>query len=316
MRWGVVVVAAGRGTRFGGPKQFVDIAGRPMLAWSVATFGSMPEVVELVIATEPEFVEQAEKIAVEFAPRLVSKVVAGGETRQDSARRAVDALTGRCSAILIHDGARPLVTTHDVRACMREVRDGRGALLATPAVDTMKVVEPATGKVLRTLDRAELWSAETPQCGMAKDVRRAHHDAARHGTSATDDATLLERAGLDVFVVRGASPNFKVTRPEDRERAALILQQRPTRLASEEEILLVEAFVGDPAAEPVARELESRRGRVDAIDRDLPSAVVVRAYVPAEELRGFGERFAAIAGNDAIFTTHHAHVAVRPPRGE
>jgi 2-C-methyl-D-erythritol 4-phosphate cytidylyltransferase len=312
VRWGAVIVAAGRGERFGRAKQLVDVAGRPLVAWSIATFGAMPEIVDLVVATEPEHIAGMRALAKEYAPRLASRVVPGGATRQESVRLALSAVADRCAAVLVHDGARPLIRTVDVRAGMRRVRRNTASLLATPVVDTIKVVDPQRGEVLRTLDRATLWAAQTPQFALLTEMRRAHADAHRHDVAATDDAALLERAGLDVVVVPCSGENFKVTLPADRERADALLLERGGPPAAEEEILLVEAYVDAARALAVTRELEGRRGRVDAVDRDLPDAVVVRAYVPAEDLHGFGDRFAELAGQDAVFTAHHAHYAPRP----
>ena len=303
-------MAAGRGERFGRPKQLVEIAGRPMAAWSVGTFGAMPEIVDLVIVTEPEHIPAMRQVAQTYAPRLSAHVVAGGATRQDSVRAGIAALAPRCIGALVHDGARPLVAARDVRAGMRVVRSAVASLLAAPIVDTVKVVD-ADGRVTRTLDRDALWTAQTPQFALATDLRRAHADAERSGLTATDDATLLERAGYDVVVVPSSNENFKVTVAADRDRAEELLATRTLPPIEEEEILVVEAFVDAGAVELVAREFEARRGRVDAIDRDLPDAIVVRAYVPAEDLRGFGDRFAAIAGEDAVFTAHHGHYAPR-----
>jgi 2-C-methyl-D-erythritol 4-phosphate cytidylyltransferase len=312
MRWGAVIVAAGRGERFGRPKQLVEIAGRPMVAWSISTFGAMPEIVDLVVATEPEHRDAIAELARVYAPRLRSTVVAGGPTRQDSVRAGIAAVPERCAGTLVHDGARPLITAAGVRAGMRAVKRGTASLLAQPVVDTIKVVDARRGLVLRTLDRDELWAAETPQFALTAELRRAHIDAHRNGTAATDDATLLERAGLDVLVVPSTAENFKITVPADLDRAETLLARRTPPPKEEEEILVIEAFVPRDAVEPVTRELEARRGRVDAVDRDLPEAVVVRAYVPADDLHGFGDRFAALAGEDAVFTAHHAHFAPRP----
>jgi 2-C-methyl-D-erythritol 4-phosphate cytidylyltransferase len=114
----------------------------------------------------------------------------------------------------------------DVRAGMRAVRPGTAALLAAPVIDTIKVAD-AAGKVVRTLERSELWSAQTPQFATARDMRRAHAEAARaDAPPATDDAALLERAGLDVVVVPGPPENFKVTLPGDLARADALLRER------------------------------------------------------------------------------------------
>jgi len=311
MIWGAVIVAAGRGTRFGRPKQLVELAGKPMLAWSVETFASMPEIAEIVVVTEPEFVEPVEALAGPLAGEAPIRVVRGGAERQDSVRLGLEALSGDVAAILVHDGARPLVRARDVRAGMRPVRPGTAALLATPVVDTIKVAGEDR-KVTRTLDRATLWAAQTPQLATARDLRRAHAEAVRLGhPPATDDAALLERAGLDVVLVESSAENFKVTRPHDLARAEALLRERDGADAGEEEVLLVECFVDPRAVDDVLRELDLRDVRVDEIDRDLPSATVIRAYATRAALRGLGARLHALAGEDALFTTHLSHFAPR-----
>ncbi|BDE06143.1 hypothetical protein WPS_14190 [Vulcanimicrobium alpinum] len=310
MIWGAVIVAAGRGTRFGRPKQLVELAGRPMIAWSVLTFASMPEISEIAIVTEPEFIERIEAIAHAAVRHATVRVVRGGDERQASVRAGIEALGDGVAAILVHDGARPLVQAVDVRAGMRPVQPGIASLLATPVVDTVKVV--ADGKVTRTLDRAELWAAQTPQFATARDLRRAHADAVRHGTpAATDDAALLERAGLDVLVVPGAPENFKVTLPTDLVRAEALLRERAPHALTDEEVLLVECYVDPGAVDAVLSELEARDARIDEIDRELPGANVVRAYASSAALRGFGARLHALAGEQAVFTAHLSHLAPR-----
>ena len=225
MIFAAIVVAAGRGVRFGAPKQLVPVAGRPLVAWSIAAFGAMAELGALVIATEAEHRDALASLAARYAPGLPAVVVPGGATRRDSVRSALAAVPERCDAAFVHDGARPLVAIADVRAGMAEVRPGRGALLAVPVVDTIKVVA-ADGRVAETLDRSVLWAAQTPQFGTLADLRRAHADAARAGIDATDDAMLLERAGCEVVVVRASSENFKVTLRGDRDLAEAILRDR------------------------------------------------------------------------------------------
>jgi 2-C-methyl-D-erythritol 4-phosphate cytidylyltransferase len=226
MIWGAVIVAAGRGTRFGRPKQLVELAGRPMLAWSIATFDAMPEIGELAIVTEPEFIDAVEALARPLVRHAALRVVAGGADRQTSVRHGIEALGDEVGAILVHDGARPLIRPVDVRAGMRPVRPGTATLLGARVVDTIKVAA-ADGTVVRTLDRSELWSAQTPQFATARDLRRAHADAARSGDPpATDDAALLERAGLEVVIVESSPDNFKVTLPGDLARAEMLLAPR------------------------------------------------------------------------------------------
>lgn len=311
MNWGSIVVAAGRGTRFGGPKQFVEIGGLPMVGWSLRTFDAMPEIGELVVVTEEEWIEPMRLLLAQLAPSHASRVVAGGATRQESVRNGLRAISDACAAVFVHDGARPLVRAQDVRLGMREVRAGRAAVLAAPVVDTIKVVDPSTMTVRRTLTRGELWAAQTPQFTMRRELERAHAYAAREGVDATDDVALLEAIGVDVIVVPASNENFKVTHPSDVLRAQTLLAERVDHAPHEEEVLLVEVFADDALVEAVERELEGRGATIDGVDRDLPSGAVVRAYVEASALRGFGSRFEAFADGTATFTARFSHYAGR-----
>jgi 2-C-methyl-D-erythritol 4-phosphate cytidylyltransferase len=226
MIWGAVVVAAGRGTRFGRPKQLVELGGLPMLGWSIDTFAGMPEITDIVIVTEPEFLELVEEMARPLVRSASLAVVRGGADRQASAANGIAQVPEHCDGIFVHDGARPLVLPAEIRAGMRAVRPGVASLLAAPVVDTIKIVD-GNRKVTRTLDRATLWAAQTPQFATSRDLRRAHADAVRHDwPRATDDAALLERAGFDVVVVEASPENIKVTHPTDLARAETILRER------------------------------------------------------------------------------------------
>jgi 2-C-methyl-D-erythritol 4-phosphate cytidylyltransferase len=222
MNWGAVVVAAGRGTRFGRPKQLIEIAGRPMLAWSVATFHAMPEIERVIVVTESEWLDDVHVVMSAIDDRAIA-VVPGGATRQASVRCGLQALGEACDAVLVHDGARPLVKAQDVRAGMDAVRPGRAALLAAPVVDTIKLVDSRTRLVERTLDRAKLWAAQTPQFAMREELQRAHDAAAVSSLEATDDVALLEAIGIEVVVIPVSAENFKVTHPSDAARAELLL---------------------------------------------------------------------------------------------
>ena len=226
MKWAAVIVAAGRGARLGAPKQFLELAGMPMVGWSIEKFATMPEVAELVVATEPDSLEAMRTLCGRLAGGLPWHVVQGGATRQDSVYQGLSAVSDKCDAVLVHDGARPLVTLDDVRAGMREVRVGRAALLATPVVDTVKIVDPEALQVIETLDRSRLWAAQTPQFARTVELRAAHEAARRDGIGVTDDAALLERACIAVIVVPATSENFKVTLPDDVSRASAVLKRR------------------------------------------------------------------------------------------
>lgn len=227
-RWAAVVVAAGRGTRFGRPKQLVELAGKPMVAWSVQTLASIAQIEQLIVTTEPEWTAEVERVLAAVGLRVPAQVVRGGEERQDSVRNGLAMLEKTmppASFVMVHDGARPLVRADDIRRGMDAVGPASGALLAVRVVDTIKQTDDA-GNVVRTLDRNRLWAAQTPQFGRLDDLIRAHADARSAGVLATDDAALLERIGVAVRVVEGSAENFKVTVPADLERAEMILRSR------------------------------------------------------------------------------------------
>ena len=221
-----MIVAAGRGTRMRGPKQFIELAGLPMVGWSIRTFAEMPEIAELVVATEPESLDEMRALGTHVTPHGAVRVLSGGATRQQSVYEGLRAVSSECDAVLVHDGARPLVSAHDVRAGMNEVRPGRASLLAAPVVDTVKLVDRDSRRIVSTLDRTMLWAAQTPQFAATRDLCDAHERALRENFVATDDAMLLERIGIEVVVVPSTSENFKVTHPDDVARAHAILQAR------------------------------------------------------------------------------------------
>lgn len=198
-----------------------------MLAWSIETLATMPEIGTLVVTTETENVSAVEAIVAPFAAHVRSRVVQGGAERQDSVRIALETLAAMNDAtqfVLVHDGARPMVQAGDVRRGMQMTAPGAGALLAVPVVDTIKRVD-GDGRVIRTYDRTQLWAAQTPQFALLDDLLQAHRQAQRANLRVTDDAALLESIGLTVSVVEGSSDNFKVTVPGDLERAELILRK-------------------------------------------------------------------------------------------
>lgn len=224
--WAAIIVAAGRGLRFGGPKQFIELAGVPMVGWSIRTFAGISAIRQLIVVTEAEWMQRMRELLAALSPANASSVVEGGALRQDSVGNGLSQVGGDCDGVLVHDGARPLVTPDDVRAGMCAVSPGRAAVLASPVVDTIKVVDPQSRAVRETLDRNTLWAAQTPQFATTADLRAAHAAALRDGVQATDETALLERAGVRVEVIEASGENFKVTHPHDARRAALLLQER------------------------------------------------------------------------------------------
>jgi 2-C-methyl-D-erythritol 4-phosphate cytidylyltransferase len=215
---GVVIVAAGSGTRAGGsePKQFRWVAGKPMLLHSVQTFMERPDVLAVVCVLPlryagdpPPWLFQAD------LDRLLISV--GGRTRTDSVFHGLEDLPDEAKIILVHDAARPLVGHATIDRVVAEARAGRAATAALPVVDTLKEVADR-GRVKRTVPRDQLWRAQTPQ-GFPRDlILRAHTEARRRGVTGTDDVGLCEQLGHEVVVVRGSERAMKVTDEDDFAR--------------------------------------------------------------------------------------------------
>jgi 2-C-methyl-D-erythritol 4-phosphate cytidylyltransferase len=215
---GVVIVAAGAGTRAGGtePKQFRWIAGKPMLLHSVQTFMERDDVAAVVCVLPrryagdpPPWLFQAD------LDRLLVSV--GGQTRTESVFHGLEDLPDEARIVLVHDAARPLVGQATIDRVVAEARAGRAATAALPVVDTLKEVAD-DGTVTRTLPREQLWRAQTPQGFPRELILRAHGEARRRGVDATDDAALCEQLGHDVVVVRGSERAMKVTDEDDFAR--------------------------------------------------------------------------------------------------
>ncbi len=216
---GVVIVAAGSGSRTGSAelKQFRWVAGRPMLLHSLQAFMARPDVGCVVCVLPkshagdpPPWIFQCD------VDRLMLSV--GGRERHESVRNGLEDLPDEVRYVLVHDAARPLVTDDTIDRVIAEARAGRGAVAALPAVDTLKEVDD-DGHIVRTIDRARVWRAQTPQGFPREMIERAHAEAARSGAAATDDAGLCERLGLPVVVVRGSERALKITEEADFLRA-------------------------------------------------------------------------------------------------
>jgi len=200
------VVAAGRGDRFGGPKQYEDLGGRRVLDWSLAAARATCEAVVLVVSADGA----AGDGPAPGGGAGADVVVAGGETRSGSVRAGLAAVPGHAEIVVVHDAARPLAGPVLFERVVDAVRRGAdGAVPGVPVADTLKRV--SGDRVVGTVDRADLVAVQTPQAFRAAVLRRAHESAAE----ATDDAALVERAGGTVVVVPGDPRNVKVTRPAD-----------------------------------------------------------------------------------------------------
>jgi 2-C-methyl-D-erythritol 4-phosphate cytidylyltransferase len=216
-----LIVAAGSGERLGAgrPKALVELAGRPLLQWSIDALGSVAGIERIVVALP----------AGTPAPAGVVGVV-GGAARSDSVRRAL-AAAGPGETVLVHDAARPLLTAALAEAVIAALAADPGAdaaIAAAPVTDTIKRVD-GEGVVRETLDRSELWAVQTPQVFRREALERAFSVAPEQLARATDDAWLIERQGGRVLVVHTGEPNLKVTTPLDLQVAELLLAGRAAR---------------------------------------------------------------------------------------
>ena len=206
-----MIVAGGSGTRFGGPvrKQYLEIAGEPVLLRAVRPFVEHPRIFRVVVVLPPEDAADPPRWLAE----LPVHIVAGGAERGDSVLAGLLATPEDAAQVLIHDGVRPFVTREVIGRVLDACADG-GAIAAVPVTDTIQQVD-ARGIVIHTPDRSALWQAQTPQ-GFPRDlILRAYRGSVRDGTPATDDAAVYARFAGPVRVVMGAYENLKVTRPED-----------------------------------------------------------------------------------------------------
>jgi 2-C-methyl-D-erythritol 4-phosphate cytidylyltransferase len=215
---GVIIVAGGSGTRVGGRelKQFRWVAGKPMLLHSVQTFMARPDVGMVVVVLPQRYAGDPPPWLFQCdVDRLL--VSLGGRTRSESVANGLDDLPDEAQVVLVHDAARPLVGGATIDRVVASVRAGRSAVAALPVVDTLKEVDD-DGRVVRTVPRDALWRAQTPQGFPRRVIVDAHRRAKAERVTATDDAALLERLGLPVFVVRGSERAMKVTEPADFAR--------------------------------------------------------------------------------------------------
>ena len=216
-----IILAGGTGERFGqeGGKQLVEIAGKPVLTWSAEAFDAVGDIGLIVVVCPEERADEYLKRAIDPFPFVTPVVVApSGPTRQESAFSGLEYVPEAYEYVILHDGARPLVTpeliSHTI-ATLKGNSDCDGAVVAHPAVDTLKVGE--NGVIVGTPDRNVFWNAQTPQVFRAGVYRRAHASALSDGFVGTDDSALIERLGGRVLVVEGKRDNLKLTYPEDYE---------------------------------------------------------------------------------------------------
>ena len=225
----VLIPAAGTGRRMRGSisKQYLELAGKPILAHTLSLFENHPLIENIYLLVPPDDISYCQQQIIDrYGFSKVRRIVAGGTERQDSVRNGLDALaedglTQPQQPILIHDGARPLFDCQRLSTLIEIVCQTGACIIGVPVKDTIKDVE--NNKITGSPDRSRLWQAQTPQGFHYQLIREAFDRAADDNFTATDDASLVERLGHPVQILEGDYRNIKVTTPEDILIAAALL---------------------------------------------------------------------------------------------
>lgn len=220
-----VILAAGSSERFGGEKIFAPVRGTPVLEMTLRAFEECHAIDEIILVLPHDDFASYKKATAQMLVPKVKRVVRGGESRQESALRGLEACHPKTQFIAIHDAARCLVTPDMIETVCRAAYKDRAAAAASRVVDTVKSAD-AKGFIDHTIDRENVWLVSTPQVFSANLYRAAAYTARDDGFEATDDCMLAERLGFKVKLVDVGSDNIKITFKEDISRAEEILGRR------------------------------------------------------------------------------------------
>jgi 2-C-methyl-D-erythritol 4-phosphate cytidylyltransferase len=227
----VILPAAGIGTRMassgGAPKQFLSLKGLPVLLHSLNAFLAVPRITAIYVAVRESEQARVSELLAEHKVSDKVHVVTGGDSRQDSVANALTALPSSSDddIVLVHDAVRPLIDSSTIERTIAAIEKHGAAIVAMPAIDTIKQVErTADGALITsTIPRELIVHAQTPQGARVPLMRKAFAEATADEFVGTDESSLLERAGISVFVVPGSARNFKVTQPGDLDIAEFYL---------------------------------------------------------------------------------------------
>ncbi|RMF83657.1 MAG: 2-C-methyl-D-erythritol 4-phosphate cytidylyltransferase [Nitrospinota bacterium] len=230
MRTVALIPAAGAGTRMRKTpaKQFLPLAGKPLLVYALERVQASPLVHAIVLVVPPQKREECWREIVEpYRLSKVERIVGGGATRQESVYKGLQAIDPATEWVLIHDGVRPFLPTRTIAPLLEAAQESGAAILALPERETVKRIA-REGYVLETLNRQEIWRVQTPQVFRYALLQEAFRHAFAEHYTATDEATLIERLGVRVRVLPGSPFNIKITTPEDLFVAEALLQQEPS----------------------------------------------------------------------------------------
>ena len=221
-----IIAAAGMGSRMASdrPKQFLQLAGTPIIFHTLAPFEQCDSIQEVIVVLPAEEAASFLTLAGKHGLRKLSRVVPGGTTRADSVKRgllAIRAATAR--VVAVHDGVRPFVTVEEIESVVKAAESNGAAILVAPVTDTIKQV--TDNSVVNTLDRTGLRRALTPQCFRYDLLRKAYEEADVNDPSLTDESALVEKIGVQVTTIEGNSRNIKITTPQDLLIAETFLKE-------------------------------------------------------------------------------------------
>ena len=211
-----IIAAAGQGTRLAGkrPKQFLELAGTPILIHTLKAFEQCDAIHEIIVVLAAEETDGFPAVAKEYGLRKIAAVVSGGRTRAESVLYGLRVVKREAVEIVaVHDGVRPFVTAQEISRTVAAAKVEGAAILVSKPVDTMK--EIGDGAVTRTLDRSTIRQALTPQCFRYELLLRAYEQVEVSDPELTDESSLVERLGVKIAIVEGSPRNIKITRPED-----------------------------------------------------------------------------------------------------
>jgi 2-C-methyl-D-erythritol 4-phosphate cytidylyltransferase len=219
-----IIAAAGAGARMASdrPKQFLQLAGTPVIIHTLKVFEQCESINEVILVLPAAESAGFLSLAAKFGLRKVGRVVPGGVTRADSVKRGLLAIRAATAEIVaVHDGVRPFVTAEEIDAVVTAAKADGAAILVAPVTDTIKQI--GDGRIERTLDRAGLRRALTPQCFRYDVLWQAYQAADVTDPSVTDESVLVEKLGIPVSIIEGSPRNIKVTTAEDLVIAEAIL---------------------------------------------------------------------------------------------
>jgi 2-C-methyl-D-erythritol 4-phosphate cytidylyltransferase len=226
-----ILPAAGLGTRMGHetPKQFLELDGVPIVILSLRRIAACPLITQIIVATRAEEIERLEARIREEKFKQPLRVVKGGDSRQGSVSQALKHVPEDTELVVVHDAVRPFVTVEQITRVIEEARRCKAAILAIPAMDTVKEVKRASlpedvALITATIPRERVVLAQTPQVFETRLLKQAFAGAEEDGVNASDEAGLIERLGHAVHVVLGSERNIKITKPSDMDLARFYLR--------------------------------------------------------------------------------------------